>query len=170
MKARSGGGLVEADLVDCIVAMPDKLFLNTGIPVCLWFVAKDRANDAFRSRRGEILFIDARKLGKMVNRTLRVLDVGDVSRVASTYHAWRGEQPSEPYADIPGFCYSATISEVAAHGFVLVAGRYVGAVDVENDEPIDERLAQSRFQLLAELDESARLQRVIRERLRTLLS
>ncbi len=82
--------LVEADLVDCIVALPEKLFLNTGIPVCLWFVGKDRSNHSFRDRRGEVLFIDARKLGRMENRTLRVLDDADIAKVAGTYHAWRG--------------------------------------------------------------------------------
>jgi type I restriction enzyme M protein len=162
--------LVEADLVDCIVALPDKLFLNTGIPVCLWFVGKDRSNHAFRDRRGEVLFIDARKLGRMENRTLRVLDVADIVKVAGMYHAWRGEPSDAPYADIAGFCRAAPLEEVKGHDFVLTPGRYVGAAEVADDgEPIEDKLHRLRAQLLAELDESDRLQTVIRERLAGLL-
>lgn len=162
--------IVEADLVDCIVALPEKLFLNTGIPVCLWFVAKDRRNGRFRDRRGEVLFIDARKLGRMETRTLRVLDDADVARIAGTYHAWRGEESDEPYADVPGFCRSATIEEVAGHDFVLTPGRYVGAAEAEDDgEPVEEKLARLRAQLLAEFDESDRLEAIIRARLGGLL-
>jgi len=158
--------LVEADLVDCIVALPEKLFLNTGIPVCLWFVGKDRSNHSFRDRRGEVLFIDARKLGRMENRTLRVLDDADIARVAGTYHAWRGEPSDAPYADVPGFCRAAPLEEVKGHDFVLTPGRYVGAAEVEDDgEPLEEKLNRLRAQLLADFDESDRLQAVIRDNL-----
>ncbi len=161
--------LVEANLIDCIVAMPEKLFLNTGIPVCLWFVGKDRSNGNFRDRRGEVLFIDARKLGRMETRTLRVLDDADIAKVASTYHAWRGEPSETPYADVPGFCRSASLEEVKSHDFVLTPGRYVGAAEIEGDgEPIEEKLVRLRTQLLAEFDESDRLQTVIRDNIRRL--
>jgi type I restriction enzyme M protein len=160
--------LVEADLVDCIVAMPERLFLNTGIPVCLWFVAKDRSGGGqFRDRRGEVLFVDARKLGRMETRTLRVLDEADVSKVASSYHAWRGEPTETPYIDISGFCRSATLDEIQAHDFVLTPGRYVGAADIASDgEPIDSKLARLTADLIADFEASDRLQAVIRERIR----
>lgn len=161
--------LVEADLVDCVVAMPDKLFLNTGIPVCLWFVAKDRSNGRFRDRRGEVLFIDAKKLGRMESRTLRMLDEGDVAKIAGAYHAWRGEPTEVPYADTAGFCRVATLDEMRRHDFVLTPGRYVGAVDEEADgEPIEERLSRLGVQLIAEFEESDRLQAIVRERLGSL--
>jgi type I restriction enzyme M protein len=156
--------------VDCIVAMPEKLFLNTGIPVCLWFLAKDRSNGRFRDRRAEILFIDARGLGRMTTRTLRVLDDGDVGEVARAYHSWRGEPSELPFADVAGFCRSVSLAEVSAHDFVLTPGRYVGAADIEADaEAPDEKLARLRSQLLAEFEESDRLQSVIQERLGSLL-
>jgi type I restriction enzyme M protein len=162
--------LVEANLVDCIVALPEKLFFNAGIPVCLWFVAKDRAGNGHRDRRGEVLFIDARKLGTMATRTLRVLSDDDLSKIASTYHNWRNEKPTAIYEDIAGFCKSASIEEVAIHDYVLTPGRYIGAADVEDDgEPIDEKLARLRAQLLAEFDEAERLEKVIRERLEGLV-
>jgi type I restriction enzyme M protein len=162
--------LVEANLVDCIVALPEKLFFNAGIPVCLWFVAKDRAGNGHRDRRGEVLFIDARKLGTMATRTLRVLSEGDLVQITSTYHNWRNKKPDAAYEDLAGFCKSASIEEVATHDYVLTPGRYVGAADVEDDgEPIDEKLARLRTQLLAEFDEADRLEKVIRERLEELV-
>lgn len=162
--------LVEADLVDAIVAMPEKLFLNTGIAVCLWFVAKDRSKGQFRDRRGEVLFIDARKLGRMETRTLRALDESDLAEVAGTYHAWRAEPSAGEYANVPGFCRSATLAEIRRNDFVLTPGRYAGPAEVENDgEPIEVKLARLRGSLLAEFDEADRLQGVIRERLERLL-
>jgi type I restriction enzyme M protein len=162
--------LVEANLVDCIVALPEKLFFNAGIPVCLWFVAKDRGGNGHRDRRGEVLFIDARKLGTMATRTLRVLSEDDLSKIASTYHNWRNKKPTETYEDIAGFCKSASIEEVATHDYVLTPGRYVGAADIEHDgEPIEEKLVRLRAQLLAEFDEADRLEKVIRQRLQGLL-
>jgi len=131
--------LVEANLVDCIVAMPEKLFFNTGIPVCLWFVAKNRANGRFRDRRGEVLFIDARKLGTMESRTLRVMSPEDTARVAGTYHAWRNATADPVYADVPGFCRSAKIEEIASHDFVLTPGRYVGAAGSRRRRRTDRR-------------------------------
>ena len=161
--------LVDSNLVDCIVALPEKLFFNAGIPVCLWFLAKDRAGSEHRDRRGEVLFIDARKLGTMATRTLRVLSDDDLGKIASTYHNWRNKKPTETYEDISGFCKSASIEEVATHDYVLTPGRYVGAADVEDDgEPIDEKLARLRAQLLAEFDEADRLEKIIRDRLKSL--
>lgn len=158
--------IVEADLVDCIVAMPDKLFFNTGIPVSLWFVAKDRR------RKGEVLFIDARKLGRMETRRLRVLDDSDVAKIADTYHAWRSVDASADasgYEDVPGFCKSADVSDVAKQDFVLTPGRYVGAAEAEaDDEPIDEKISRLTKELLSEFDRGAALEAEVRERLKRL--
>jgi len=160
--------IVEANLVDCIVALPEKLFFNAGIPVCLWFVAKDRVGNGHRDRRGEVLFIDARKLGHMETRTLRNLSTDDTQRIAGTYHAWRNREG--PYEDKPGFCKAATIEEIATHDFVLAPGRYVGAADAEEDEePIEDRLKRLRARLLEEFDEADRLEEIIRKRLEGLL-
>src|SRR5690554_4728701 len=123
--------LVEADLVDCIVAMPDKLFFNTGIPVSLWFVSKARHGNGHRERRGEVLFIDARKLGTMESRRLRVLTDDDIARIAGTYHAWRNHGGG--YEDVPGFAKAASLDEIAKHDFVLTPGRYVGTAGAEVD-------------------------------------
>ena len=114
--------LIEANLVDCMVAMPGQLFYSTQIPVCLWFLARDRRGGKYRDRRGEVLFIDARKLGRMVDRTHRELTDDDIARIADAYHAWRGEEDSGEYADAPGFCKSATLEEVRKHGHVLTPG------------------------------------------------
>jgi type I restriction enzyme M protein len=162
--------LVDANLVDCIVTLPEKLFLNAGIPVALWFLSKNRAGKGHRDRKGEVLFIDARKLGYMATRTLRTLSPEDSARISSTYHNWRNAQPMEPYEDIAGFCKSATLDEIARHDYLLTPGRYVGAADIESDgEPIEEKIRRLRAQLLAEFDESDRLEEVIRIRLQGLI-
>ncbi|GAB3591441.1 class I SAM-dependent DNA methyltransferase [Acetobacter peroxydans] len=134
--------MVEADVVDCMVALPGQLFYSTQIPACLWFLTRTKKQKGWRDRRGEILFIDARKLGKLVDRTRRELTDEDVARIADTYHAWRGEKGAGTYEDIPGFCKSATLDEVEQHGFVLTPGRYVGAEEAEEDNvPFTERFA-----------------------------
>ena len=162
--------MIDDNLVDCIVALPEKLFFNAGIPVCLWFMAKDRAANGHRDRRGEVLFIDARKLGDMQTRTLRILTDDNINRITSTYHNWRNKKASKPYADIAGFCKSASIDEIATHDYVLTPGRYVGAAEVEDDgEPMEEKIKRLRMQLLAEFDEADRLERVIRQRLEGLI-
>jgi type I restriction enzyme M protein len=133
--------LIEADLVDCMVALPGQLFYSTPIPVCLWFLARDRKNGRFRDRRGQVLFIDAHKLGTMVDRTHRELTEADITRIADTYHAWRGDKGARTYEDVPGFCMGATHEEIAKHGHVLTPGRFVGAQAVEDDgQPFDEKM------------------------------
>ncbi len=133
--------LIEADLVDCMVALPGQLFYSTQIPACLWFLARDRKNGKFRDRRGQVLFIDARKLGRLADRTHRELTDEDIARIAGTYHTWRGEKQAGEYADVPGFCRSAPLDEVRKHGHALTPGRYVGAEAQEDDgEPFEEKM------------------------------
>jgi type I restriction enzyme M protein len=161
--------LIEAGLVDCMVALPGQLFYSTQIPVCLWFLARDRANGPFRDRRGEILFIDARKLGRMVDRTHRELTDEEIARIARTYHAWRGEPDAGEYADVPGFCKSATLDEVRKHGYVLTPGRYVGAeVRDDDDEPFGEKMQRLAAQLREQQAEAAKLDAAIAANLKEL--
>ncbi|WP_163165414.1 class I SAM-dependent DNA methyltransferase [Arthrobacter sp. Alg241-R88] len=159
--------VVEADLVDCIVALPDKLFFNTGIPVSLWFVSKDRHGNGYRRREGEVLFIDARKLGSMVNRRLRELTdgpEGDIQKIAGAYHAWRNHEGG--YEDVPGFVRAASLEEIRRQDFVLTPGRYVGAGKVEaDDEPIDEKIERLTNELFDEFDRGKAFEKVVRERL-----
>tara|TARA_B100000965_G_scaffold401193_1_gene424524 strand:+ start:739 stop:2691 length:1953 start_codon:yes stop_codon:yes gene_type:complete len=159
--------LVEADLVDCMVALPGQLFYGTGIPACLWFLAKDRANGRFRDRRGELLFIDARKLGRMDTRVHRVLDHADVASIASTYHAWRIE--GGEYKDVAGFCKSATTEEVMTNECVLTPGRYVGAEAATADtEPFEVRVSRLVKLFRSQAAESANLSAKIEASLRSL--
>ena len=152
--------LVESDLVDCMVAMPGQLFYATQIPVCLWFLARDKGNGKFRSRKGEVLFIDARKLGRMETRVHRVLDAEDIERIAGTYQAWRNVGGS--YEDVPGFCKAATVEEIASHDFVLTPGRYVGAEEVEDDgEPFEEKMERLVSALREQQAEGRRLDGLI---------
>ena len=158
--------LVEADLVDCMVALPTQLFYSTPIPVCLWFLARDKSNSGFRDRRGETLFIDARALGAMETRTLRVLAPEDIAKIADTYHAWRGEQDAGTYEDVAGYCKSATLDEIAEYEHVLNPGRYVGAADAEDDdEPFDEKMQRLTTTLFKQFERSAELEAEIREQL-----
>ncbi|ADD29204.1 type I restriction-modification system subunit M [Meiothermus ruber] len=172
--------LIEAGLVDCMVALPGQLFYSTQIPACLWFLARDRSSrpygaagaapgGKFRDRRGEILFIDARKMGRMVDRTHRELTDEDIAKIASTYHAWRGEKDAGEYQDVPGFCKSATLDEVRKHGYVLTPGRYVGAEAQEDDsEPFEEKMARLVAQLREQQAEAARLDKAIAANLKEL--
>ena len=161
-------------VVDCMVALPGQLFYSTQIPACLWFLARDRSNgvarDAkLRDRRGEILFIDARKLGHMVDRTRRELSPADIDRIARTYHAWRGEAAAGGYQDVPGFCMSAPLELVRSHGHVLTPGRYVGAEAVEEEgEPFPVRMARLVATLQEQQTQAARLDADIRTNLRGL--
>jgi len=155
--------------VDCMVALPWPLFYSTQIPVCLWFIARSKGNGRFRDRRGETLFIDARKLGTMTDRTHRELTDEDVARIADTYHAWRGDKGSGEYGDIAGFCKSAGLEEIMKHGHVLTPGRYVGAEAQEDDgEPFDEKMKRLTAQLREQMAEGKRLDAAIEENLKGL--
>ena len=160
--------IVEADLVSCMVALPAQLFRSTGIPVCVWFFAMDKAD-----RSGQVLFIDARRLGYLVDRAERALTSEEVVRIGDTYHAWCGSTSAAAtgmtYHDVPGFCKSATLDEIKAAGYALTPGRYVGAPAVEDDgEPVDEKVARLTKDLLLALDESARVERTVREQVERL--
>ena len=161
--------IVEADLVDCMIALPTQLFYTTGIPVCLWFLARDKKNHKFRDRRGETLFIDARKLGQMTDRTHREVTDEEIAEIARVYHAWRGEKETGKYEDKPGFCRVAKAEEIEGHGYVLTPGRYVGAADMEDDEePFDQKMKRLATTLEGQFAESTRLENVIRKNLREL--
>ena len=161
--------LVEEDLVDCMVALPGQLFYSTQIPACLWFLARDRRNGKFRDRRGEVLFIDARAMGRMTDRTHRELTAEDIARIADTYHAWRGEPDAGEYADVPGFCKSADLEEVRRHGHVLTPGRYVGAAPGEDDgEPFEEKMTRLAAQWREQRAEAERLDAEIEANLEAL--
>jgi type I restriction enzyme M protein len=161
--------IIEADLVDCMIALPGQLFFTTQIPACLWFVSRSKKNNRFRNRSGEVLFIDARKLASLVDRTHRDLSDEELARIANTYHAWRGEKNAGKYEDVAGFCKSATLEEIASHGYVLTPGRYVGAEDVEDDgEPFDEKMKRLTMKLDEQFQESAHLEQAIRANLRRL--
>ena len=192
--------IIESDLVDCMVAMPGQLFYSTQIPVCLWFIARNRHgsgmgvttvnrpttrvaptrnepnvgaglvpahNLKFRDRRGEILFIDARKLGVMIDRVHRELTDSDITRIANTYHAWRGDEGAGEYVDIPGFCKSTTLEEVCEHGNVLTPGRYVGVeVQVDDDEPFEEKIARLTERLADQMAEARQQDEAIADSLK----
>jgi type I restriction enzyme M protein len=164
--------MVEEDIVDCMVALPGQLFYSTQIPACLWFLARDKSNGkrgkaTLRDRRGELLFIDARKLGVMVDRTRRELTDAEVQKIADAYHAWRGEKEAGEYEDIPGFCKSATLEEIRAHGHVLTPGRYVGAEAQEDEsEPFEEKMSGLVAELRAHFAESTKLELIIKQNLK----
>ena len=159
--------LVQADLVDCIVALPEKLFLNTGISVSLWFVSKDRHGQGTRKREGEILFIDARSLGTMVSRKLRELTDGDIAQISGAYHAWRNSDGK--HQDVTGFSKVASIEEIANHDFVLTPSRYVGTLDTDvDDEPVSDKIERLTRDLLAEFDRGREIEAEIRAAVRRL--
>jgi len=159
--------MVEADVVDCMVALPGQLFYSTPIPACLWFLARNKNPGAkLRDRRGEVLFIDARKLGTLVDRTRKEFSDDDIDKIIVTYHAWRGEPEAGAYAEAPGFCRAAKLEEIRAHNHVLTPGRYVGAADVEDDDvPFVERFAALRAKLEDQFTEANKLTATIREKL-----
>jgi type I restriction enzyme M protein len=186
--------LIEADLVDCMVALPGQLFYSTQIPVCLWFLSKNKSRriiergedlpECFRDRRRETLFIDARKMGTLIDRVHRELSDNDISKIANTYHDWRFDSEAflkeadkrhvllelpPPYFDTPGFCKSAATTEIASHGYVLTPGRYVGAAEVEDDgDPFEEKMPRLVAELHAQFAESAKLEAAIRANLKGL--
>jgi type I restriction enzyme M protein len=158
--------MVEADVVDCMVALPGQLFYSTQIPACLWFLTRSKNPNGLRDRRGEILFIDARKMGVLVERTRRELTEEEVARIADTYHAWRGEANAGAYQDIPGFCKAAKLEEVREHGHVLTPGRYVGAEAIEDDDAtFQEKMQLLTQELTAQMQESGRLDEEIKQQL-----
>ncbi|MCE5393411.1 MAG: SAM-dependent DNA methyltransferase [Acidithiobacillus sp.] len=155
--------MIEADAVDCMVALPGQLFYSTQIPACLWFLARNKnpaggKTGGLRDRRGQVLFIDARKMGVLVDRTRRELTDEEIQKIARTYHAWRGEPDAGDYADVAGFCKSATLDEIRKHGHVLTPGRYVGAAEQQDDgEPFEEKMARLAAQWRQQRDEAAKL-------------
>ncbi|MEC5293637.1 class I SAM-dependent DNA methyltransferase [Aurantimonas sp. C2-6-R+9] len=162
-------------VVDCMVALPGQLFYSTQIPVCLWFLARDKSNGIakdvkLRDRRGEILFIDARKLGHMVDRTRKEFSDADIDKITRAYHAWRGEGEAGAYADVPGFCKAATLEEVRQQAHVLTPGRYVGAeAAIEEDIPFADRFSALQVMLYEQFADSDRLAVTIREKLATVV-
>ena len=159
--------LLEADLIDCMVALPGQLFRSTQIPVCLWFLARNRRNGKFRDRRGETLFIDARDMGSLVDRTHRELSGEEIGKIADTYHAWR--EGRDEYEDIPGFCKSAALDEIRSHDYMLTPGRYVGAKAQEDDgEPFEEKMAKLAAEWREQQAEAARLDAAIAQNLERL--
>jgi len=157
--------MVKAGLVDCIISMPDKLFYNVSIPCSLWFVSRDRYDHKFRNRHDEILFIDARKIGKMVDRRHRELSVEDIKKISETYHNWRNTDGK--YEDIKGFCKAAKIEEVEKNGFVLTPGRYVGTELVEEDDEVfGEKMKRLTAELNQQFEQSKNLEQKIKANLK----
>lgn len=156
--------MITEGLVDCMVALPTQLFFNTQIPACLWFLARNRTNHKFRDRSGEILFIDARKIGHMTSRKNKAFNDADIAQIANAYHNWRNKDGN--YEDIQGFCKSATLAEVEANNFVLTPGRYVGTEEVEDDGiPYEEKVAAISENLKAYFGKSVELQERIKHNL-----
>ena len=151
--------IIEDDLVDCMVALPSQLFYNTMIPACLWFLTRDKTNHGKRKRTNEILFIDARNLGVMIDRRHRELTDEDVKKISDVYHAWRGEKNSGKYEDVAGFCKSAILKDVEKNGFILTPGRYVGVAEEEDDgEPFEEKMKRLVGELGEQFKESEKLE------------
>ena len=151
--------LIEADLIDCIVNLPAKLFLNTQIPAALWFMSRNRKNGKFRNRSGQVLFIDSRNLGLLINRRTRELSPEDIQQIAGTYHNWRN--PDGNYTDVPGFCASAPVDKVKSLDYVLTPGRYVGLPEEEEDFNFAERFTALKAELRVQLKEEEKLNKII---------
>jgi type I restriction enzyme M protein len=152
-----------------MIALPPQLFYGTQIPACLWFLARKKANGKFHDRRRKTLFIDARKVGYMVDRVHRELSDEDIGRIDRTYHACRGEKDAGKYNDIPGFCKSTTTEEIAAYGYILTPGRYVGAAEVEDEgEPFEEKMKSLAATLRGQFQESVKLEKAIEANLKGL--
>jgi len=166
--------ILENDLVDCMIALPGQLFYTTQIPVCLWFLTKNKheqiveghSGSAHRERQGETLFIDARNIGSMVDRTHKELTVEDIARIAGTYHDWRGKNKENNYEDIPGYCRGVTLEDIKANDFVLTPGRYVGAAEIEDDGiPFEVKMTELTKTLYEQMKKSEKLDGVIRKNL-----
>lgn len=171
--------MVQADLIACMVALPGNLFRTTAIPACLWFLTNDKSPQgakALHDRRGQVLFIEARNMGTLVDRTERMLTDDDLATIFDTYHAWRGTSSAKEkgltYQDMPGFCHSATLQVIEKHDYILTPGRYVGAAQTEEDpdaEPIQERIARLSKELVEHFEESARLEKIVQEQIGRIL-
>jgi len=161
--------MVEADVVDCMIALPGQLFYSTQIPACLWFLARNKnPGGKMRDRRGEVLFIDARNTGTLIDRTRKEFSAEDIAKIAGVYRAWR---EGKGYADVPGFCKAANIDDVRAQGHVLTPGRFVGAEEAEQDDtPFSERFAMLQTKLEEQFAEADRLTASIRHRLTGLVT
>jgi type I restriction enzyme M protein len=158
--------LVEADLVDCMIALPGQLFYGTAISACLWFLTKNKKNGRFSDRQGKTLFIDASKLGVLIDRVHRDLTDQEIAQIAATYHAWRGERQAAQYGDISGFCKSATLPDIEQRGYVLAPGRYVGVKEAEDDdEPVAEKMKRLTVTLEQQFARSSELEARIRTNL-----
>jgi len=161
--------IVEADLVDCMIALPGQLFYSTPIPACLWFLSRDKKNHRFRDRRGQVLLVDARKFGTMIDRTHRELTAEDIARISRTYHAWRGEKGAGKYEDVPGFCKSANSKQIQENGYILSPGRYVGSeAPEEDDEPFQEKMRRLAAALREQMSEGRGLDKTIETNLKEL--
>lgn len=159
--------IIEADLVDAIVTLPSQLFYSAQIPVCLWFITKNKAAIGHRDRKGEILFIDARELGYMEDKVHRNFNDEDIQKIAGTYHSWRGEEGVGEYKDIKGFCKSAKLDEVREHEYIITPGRYVGIEDIEDDgEPFEDKMGKLTSELAEQFAKSRKLEEEIRENLK----
>jgi type I restriction enzyme M protein len=178
--ATSGEGvirqqIIDNDLVDCMIALPGQLFYTTQIPVCLWFINRDKQAQSaaskergFRNRKGETLFIDARNMGSMISRTHKELTTDDIKTITDTYHSWRTES-DETYEDEAGYCKSATLDEIKANDYVLTPGRYVGAAPIEDDGiPFETKMTELSQTLYGQMEESEKLDAVIRKNLEVL--
>jgi len=157
--------IIEKDFVDCMIALPGQLFYNTQIPACLWFISRDKKNHKFRDRRGEVLFIDARKMGVMTDRVHKEITDEEIQKIASVYHAWRGE--GGKYDDVPGFCKSVKLDEIQKNGHVLTPGRYVGAEEIEeDDEEFEEKMKSLTSELSEQFNKSKQLEQEIKKNLK----
>ncbi len=177
--ATSGEGkirqqIIDNDLVDCMIALPGQLFYTTQIPVCLWFISRDKQAKStasqtrgFRNRQGETLFIDARNIGAMIDRTHKELSVDDIQHIGKTYHTWRSQ--TDDYEDEAGYCKSATLDDIKANDYVLTPGRYVGAAPLEDDGiPFETKMTELSKTLYKQMKESEKLDAVIRKNLEVL--
>jgi type I restriction enzyme M protein len=164
--------IIDNDHVDCMIALPGQLFFTTQIPVCLWFLTKNKREDkvrGYRDRQGETLFIDARQMGTMADRTHKELTNDDLAKIASTYHAWRGEEKDGAYEDVAGYSKAASLDEVKANEYVLTPGRYVGAAELEDDGiPFEDKMHELSQALYGQMKEAKKLDATIRQNLEVL--
>jgi type I restriction enzyme M protein len=161
--------IIEADMVDCMIALPGQLFYTTQIPVCLWFVVKNKKNGKFRNRQGQTLFIDARQMGALYDRIHRELSSEEINKIAGTYHAWRREKDADEYKDVPGFCMTASTENIKGRGYVLTPGRYVGAAEVQDDGiPFEEKMVELSGKLFSQFAEADKLEVAIKKNLEIL--